>query len=216
MALPDPPLLLITDRKQARRPLGYVAVQACMAGCRWISIREKELPRSEQIALAHALRPIAQSAGARLTLHGDAALAREAGVDGVHLAAGSDVGAARQALGADALVGLSIHSATEAAGLDATALDYVVAGPAYATASKPHYGPLLGPQGLVAIVRASPVPVIAVGGIAADNIAALIRVGVAGGAVMGGMMRAQDPAAEMTGLLAALAASDASPRWRTS
>jgi len=206
--LPDPPLLLITDRKQSRRPLDEVAAQACAAGCRWISIREKDLSRTDQIAVARALRPITQRAGARLTLHGDADLARDADVDGVHLPSGSVGRAARRLLGPDALIGLSIHSVREAADLDDTVLDYVIVGPAYATASKPGYGPPLGPDGVVAIVREAAVPVIAVGGIAADNIAPLIHSGVAGVAIMGAMMRAADPAREMASLVNALAATE--------
>ena len=38
--LPQPPLLLITDRRQARRPLIEVVAHAIRAGCRWISVRE--------------------------------------------------------------------------------------------------------------------------------------------------------------------------------
>jgi len=210
VTLPDPPLLLITDRKQARRPLDELVAQACAAGCRWISIREKDLPQSEQIALVRTLQPIAQRAGARLSLHGDAQLAREAGLDGVHLAAGSDASAARRLLGRRALIGISIHSAGEAAELDAAVLDYAIAGPAYATASKPGYGPSLGPDGVAAIVRASRIPVIAIGGIAADDATALMDAGAVGIAVMGGVMRAADPAGEIASLLVTLGA----PRMR--
>ncbi len=205
MTLPDPPLLLITDRKQARRPLDELVAQACAAGCRWISIREKDLPQSEQIALVRTLQPIAQRAGARLILHGEAQVAREAALDGVHLAAGSDARTARQLLGRRGLIGISIHSAGEAAELDAAALDYLIAGPAYTTASKPGYGPSLGPHGVAAIVCASPIPVIAIGGIAADNIAAVMQAGAAGVAVMGGVMRAADPAKVMARLVSAQA-----------
>ena len=90
MNLPDPPLLLVTDRRQAGRPLAEVIAPACAAGCRWISVREKDLPAAEQVALARGLLPIARRWGARVTLHGTAEMARAAGVDGVHLAAGSD------------------------------------------------------------------------------------------------------------------------------
>jgi thiamine-phosphate pyrophosphorylase len=207
--LPDPPLLLLTDRKQTRRPLEEVLAQACAGGCRWISIREKDLPRPDQIALAEALHPIAQRAGARLILHGDAELAHKAGLKGVHLASGSDFRAARRLLGPDALIGLSIHSVAEAADLDPAALDYTMAGPIFVTASKPGYGPPLGPNGVAAIAQTSSVPVIGVGGISADNVAAVMRAGIAGIAVMGSVMRARDPAAEMERLVKALAAGNA-------
>ena len=204
MRLPDPPLLLITDRKQARQPLADILGAAFAAGCRWASVREKDLPVADQIALARSLLPIARQFSARLTLHGDAAIAQGAGVHGVHLAAGGDAAAARTMLGSEALIGLSVHTPAEAA--SAFAADYIVAGPAYETASKPGYGPALSAAGISAIANRSSVPVIAVGGIAANNLSAIMKAGAAGVAVMGGIMRADDPAAEMRGLLAALRA----------
>jgi thiamine-phosphate pyrophosphorylase len=205
MSLPQPPLLLVTDRSQARLPLDDIVARACAAGCRWVSVREKDLSADELIALSRRLAPIAQRFGARLTLHGDAAHARTAGVDGVHLPATSDAAAARAALGPHALVGISIHSAEEARGLDPAVVDYAVAGPAYLTASKPGYGPALGPDGFAAICRAARVPVIAIGGIEADNVEDVIKAGIAGIAVMGGVMRSAEPDKTIKDLLAALA-----------
>lgn len=205
MSLPRPPLLLITDRQQAKGPLISVLEAAFAAGCRWASLREKDLAPHLQVTLARRLSPLARRYGARLTLHGDPALARAAGLDGAHLPAGADVAAARRLLGPQALVGISVHRAEEAGRLDPGLLDYVIAGPAFATLSKPGYGPVLGPTGLAAIARATPLPVVAVGGIEADNAGDLIAAGAAGLAVMGGIMRAVHPGKETRCLLAALA-----------
>ncbi|HET9815070.1 MAG TPA: thiamine phosphate synthase, partial [Xanthobacteraceae bacterium] len=90
MKLPDPPLLVVTDRHQARLPLADVVQAALAAGCRWVSMREKDLSEDDQIALASTLLPIARRHGARLTVHGDAALSKACGSDGVHLSAGAD------------------------------------------------------------------------------------------------------------------------------
>ena len=49
MRLPHPPLLLVTDRRQARKPLVEVVAAALAAGCRWVSVREKDLPEDDQI-----------------------------------------------------------------------------------------------------------------------------------------------------------------------
>jgi thiamine-phosphate pyrophosphorylase len=203
--LPTPPLLLVTDRTQARLALEEIMARACAAGCRWVSLREKDLPADEEIALARELRPIAQRFDARLTLHGEADLARAAGLDGMHLSAHGDAAAARAMLGPRALIGKSIHSAAEATMLDPTMIDYAVAGPAYLTASKPGYGPALGPDGLAAICRAAPVPVVAIGGIEADNAPAVLAAGAAGIAVMGSVMRSEDPEKVIKDLLGALA-----------
>jgi thiamine-phosphate pyrophosphorylase len=203
--VPFPPLLLVTDRRQARLPLKDVVERACAGGCRWVSLREKDLPADAQVALARSLAPIAQRYGARLTLHGDADLAHAAGLAGVHLSAHGDGAAARATLGPHALVGISIHSAAEAAALDPAVVDYAIAGPTFPTASKPGYGPALGPDGLAAICGAAMVPVVAIGGIKADNVAAVVAAGAAGIAVMGSVMRAVDPRKVTEDMLAGLA-----------
>jgi thiamine-phosphate pyrophosphorylase len=200
--LPDPSLLLVTDRGQARRPMAEIIAAACAAGCRWISLREKDLAPADQIAMARTLLSIARCDQAVLTLHGDAEIARAAGVDGVHLPSGADPTRARAVLGAAALIGISVHSRAELATI--SAVDYVMAGPAFATASKPGYGPALGTAGIAAIARAADVPVIAIGGVDADNLPALRQSGAAGVAVMGGIMRAADPAQQVRAMLAAL------------
>ena len=202
MKLPDPPLLLVTDRRQARRPLPEVVGLALAAGCRWVSVREKDLPEDEQIALVRTLLPMARRHGARLTLHGDAALAKICGADGVHLPAGSDPLAVRALLGPGKLIGVSIHTVTEAEAIDPDVVDYALAGPAFETPSKPGYGPEIGRKGLGEIARASRVPVLAIGGLNAARAAEVLAAGPVGIAVMGGIMRAADPGQEMRALVA--------------
>src|SRR2546425_6752357 len=124
MKLPDPALLLITDRHQARLPLADVVRAALAAGCRWVSMREKDLSEEDQIALASTLLPIARRYGARLTVHGDAALAQACGSDGVHLPAGGDPAAARKMLGPGKLIGVSLHTVTQTEADDPTGVDY--------------------------------------------------------------------------------------------
>jgi thiamine-phosphate pyrophosphorylase len=206
VTIPDPPLLLVTDRQQARLPLGNVVERALWAGCRWISLREKDLSEVEQVALATGLKVLTHAAKARFTLHGSPAIAKAAGVDGVHLPSGGDAAAARAAFGAAGLIGMSVHSIAEARELDPAPVDYVVAGPAFETASKPGYGPALGAQGIAELSRASAVPVIAIGGITAANVTELLDAGASGIAVMGGVMRAAEPESEVRRLLAAMIA----------
>src|SRR5260370_40983676 len=114
MKLPDPAVLLVTDRHQARLPLADIVRAALSAGCRWVSVREKDLSDEDQIALALTLLPIARRHGARLTLHVDTALAKACGSDGVHLAAGPGPAASRTLLGTCKLIGASLDTATEA------------------------------------------------------------------------------------------------------
>nr|WP_281066368.1 thiamine phosphate synthase [Xanthobacter flavus] len=196
--------MLITDRTLARGDLADVVGAACAGGVRWISLREKDLPKAEQIALVARLRIVTAPWGARLTLHGTPELARAAGADGVHLSGGGDAAAARALLGPDALVGLSAHSLAEAAVAAPGVLDYLTASPVFPTTSKPGHGPALGVAGLGAFARTSSVPVIALAGIDADTLPICFRAGAKGVAVMGGIMRAEDPAAIVATLLAGI------------
>jgi thiamine-phosphate pyrophosphorylase len=207
MKLPDPPLLVVTDRRQARLPLAEVVRAALTAGCRWVSLREKDLSDADQGALAKTLLPIARRYGALLTLHGDAALAKACGVDGVHLPAGSDLIAGRALLGPDKLIGVSLHTVTEAEAIDPNVIDYAIAGPAFETASKPGYGPEIGRKGLAEIAGTARVPIVAIGGLNATRAAEVLAAGPAGIAVMGGVMRAADPGREVRALLAILASA---------
>jgi len=204
LKIPDPPLLVVTDRRQARQPLGAIVAAGVKAGCRWVSLREKDLADVDLILLARRILPLTRAAGARLLLHGEASLAKLAGVDGVHLPAGADAAAARAVLGPEKLIGMSIHTVVEAEAIDANSADYALAGPAFETPSKPGYGPEIGRKGLTEIARSAKVPVLAIGGINAARVAELIASGAAGVAVMGGVMRAPDPAQEVSGLLASL------------
>ena len=206
MTLPSPPLLLITDRRQANGPLPDIAEAAFVAGCRWLSLREKDLPQEEQIALLRTLLACAGKFRAKVTLHGEAQRAVEAGAHGVHLTAGIDAANARRKLGTGALIGVSIHTADDARTVDASVVDYAIAGPMFETASKPGYGPALGTEGLARIVKACPAPVIAIGGIDAGNASHCRAAGAAGMAVMGGIMRAKNPADVVTELIGAWAA----------
>src|SRR6202023_3878536 len=168
-------------------------------------MRGKDLSEVDQVALARALLSIARRHGACLTLHGDAALAKACGADGVPLPAGSDPIASRAMLGPAKLIGVSLHTVTEAEAIDPNVVDYAIAGPTFETASKPGYGPEIGRKGLAEITRAAPVPVLAIGGLNATRAAEVLAAGPVGIAVMGGVMRADDPGRETKGLLSVLA-----------
>jgi thiamine-phosphate pyrophosphorylase len=202
--LPSPPLLLITDRHQARGDIYDIAEAAFSAGCRWLSLREKDLPQAQQVELLRELLDRAQQFQATVTLHGDPALAQQARADGVHLSAGGDAAAARRVLGKDALIGLSVHGVEEASNVDVKVVDYVIAGPVFDTQSKPGYGPALGPEGLALIAKACPVAVVAIGGIDPQNVSDCRAAGAAGIAVMGGVMRAENPAEVVAQLIGVL------------
>ena len=208
MPLPDPPLLVITDRRLAEQPLPQVAERLFACGVRWLSLRDKDLPDAERVELARVLMVRARRWGACVTLHGDPALAAAAGVDGVHLPSGGDPATARALLGPGALIGLSCHDSDDVEAMEQGGgqADYVTLSPVFPSASKPGYGPCLGAAGLRRWAKAG-VPVIGLGGIDhAGAVAECRAAGAAGVAVMGLAMR--DPQA-LVPLLAALAPAKA-------
>jgi thiamine-phosphate pyrophosphorylase len=207
VALPDPPLLVITDRRQAARGLIEIAAAVFDGGGRWLSLREPDLRRADRLARLYNLIAVAAPYGATVTVHGDLESASGAGAHGVHLPRGGDPAAARADLGPAALIGVSAHSLDEARGAEQRGADYVTLSPIFRSESKPGYGPALGTDGLAAIAAAARIPVVALGGVDETNIAACLQAGAAGVAVMGMVMRAPDMAGATRALVAALTAA---------
>jgi len=203
MKLPDPPLLVISNRGQARRPLLEIAAAAFAGGCRWFSLREKDLPGEERRALLAELVALGRRYGATIMAHDDIPAVLATNADGGHLPGGGDPAAARKCL-PHGLIGVSAHSAAEAVAMLCAGADYVTLSPIFLTDSKPGYGPALGLDALAAAAAAAPGPIIALAGITPDNAARCLAAGAHGVAVMGEVMRAEDPEETVRRLLAAL------------
>jgi thiamine-phosphate diphosphorylase len=176
--------VLLTDRRQARRPLVEVVEAAACGGVRRVVLREKDMDPGERAALAAALRAVLADAGGQLIVAG----ADPLGGGAVHLAAAGPYPPPDLPL-----VGRSCHDEAELSRLSTE--HYAMVSPVFPTPSKPGYGPPLGLDGLARLAARSPVPVLALGGITPDNAAGCLAAGAAGVAVMGAVMRADDPAA---------------------
>ncbi|WP_422754573.1 thiamine phosphate synthase [Micromonospora sp. WMMD708] len=188
-------VVLLTDRRAARGDLVDVVAGAVRGGVRWVVLRERDLPRAERAALAVDLRAVLAQGGGTLIVAGPDPLDGEA----VHLPAAGPY--PPPAVG---LVGRSCHDAAELARL--TTEDYATLSPVWPTRSKPGHGPPLRPDGLRDLVRRSPVPVLALGGIETpQQVTACVGAGAVGVAVLGAVMRAADPtevASALTGVFA--------------
>jgi thiamine-phosphate pyrophosphorylase len=203
MILPNPALLVISDRSQARLPLTEIAEGAFEAGCRWFSLREKDLPAAERLALLAELVAAGRRYGAVVMAHDDLDAVIATGAGGVHLPSGGDPRAARARL-PRGLIGVSAHQPGEAAALLAAGADYVTISPIFLSGSKPGYGPALGLDGLATAVAAAQGPVVALAGIDAGNVRACFEAGAAGVAVMGEVMRSADVEATVRVLVRAI------------
>jgi len=192
-----PELLVLTDRAQAEtadRSLAQVVDRAIEGGARAVVVREKDLDLD---ARRHLVRWLQQ----RMPPDGVVIMAAPApdDVPAVHLASGDPFPSPRPPL-----VGRSCHQGRDVTRAAREGCDYVTVSPVFASPSKPGYGPPLGIEGLRALTDAAGVPVYALGGVTPQRAAACVDAGASGVAVMGEVMRADDPASTVAALLDAL------------
>jgi len=188
-------VVVVTDRVAAAasgRPLVDVVARAVDGGAAAVLLREKDLAPGERRRLAETLRAVTAAGGAALWVASDAALALAAGADAVHLAAADPWPAPDSRIRR----GSSCHGETELVAARDAGADHVTYSPVFATPSKPGYGPPLGLAGLAAGCRAVPdLAVVALGGIEPGRARGCAAAGAAGVALMGAVMRADDPGA---------------------
>lgn len=190
-----PTLCYVTDRRALRVPAGSDPESVLLerirsaidAGTDWIQIREKDLDARQLLRLTRAaLRNSRESgSGARILVNDrfDVALAAEAA--GVHLGEASlplaiVAESKRSAAPAGFLAGASCHSVEGALQAARDGADYIFFGPVFATPSKAAFG---APQGLARlreVCSAVDIPVLAIGGITAEDAASCRQAGAAG------------------------------------
>ncbi len=143
--------------------------------------------------LAHEVQALTALRAAQLLINDriDIALALE-GV-GVHLRSnGLPVSVARQLLGAQRLLGISVHSVEEGLSAQSQGADYIVLGPIYETPSKQMFGPPLGIDTLEKACRVVRIPIIGIGGVTAARAREMRRAGAFGAAVITAILGATD------------------------
>ncbi|HZK74691.1 MAG TPA: thiamine phosphate synthase [Clostridia bacterium] len=174
-----------------------LAAAALRGGADVLQLRQKLLPRGDLLILARQLRALASTSGALFIVNDHLDLAILSDADGVHLGLEDlSVAAARRVAGDRLLVGASASTpSTAIAALEAGA-DYIGCGPAFATPLKPQKK-VIGPAGVAQVADAvgTGVPVFAIGGIDASNIAQLTAAGVRRACVVRAVGDAPDPEA---------------------
>jgi thiamine-phosphate pyrophosphorylase len=194
---------VITPDAPAERVM-EVATAAARGGADVVQLRHKSMPRGELLELAKRLRLALEGALFIVNDHVDIALLSAA--DGVHL--GPDdisVASARRVAGERLLIGASASTPERAREAVAQGADYLGCGPAFATPIKAEKK-VLGPEGIAAIAGLVGVPVFAIGGIDASNLARLTAAGLRRVCVIRAVGDAPDPekaARELRAMLSA-------------
>ncbi|WP_350351964.1 bifunctional hydroxymethylpyrimidine kinase/phosphomethylpyrimidine kinase [Microbacterium sp. A8/3-1] len=201
----DLSLYLVTDPALCgARGVVETVRQAVDGGVRIVQLRDKAATDAEivdqLVDLSHAI-----DGRALLVVNDrlDAAIAareRGARVDGVHLGQGdASVLRAREALGPDAVIGLTANSPAHLEAVLALpfgTVDHLGVGVIRPTLTKPDHPPALGIEGFRAFAAASPLPCVAIGGVGIDDTEALREAGAAGLAVVSALCAADDPRRE--------------------
>jgi len=187
-------LFLVTDRHQTKgRPLVPLLQRVLTAAAPAIQLRERDLSARELVTLAFEVQAVTASRRSQLLINDriDVALALE-GV-GVHLRSNSlPVSVARQVLGTQRLLGISVHAVEEAVQVESQGADYIVLGPIYETPSKQMFGPPLGIHTLEKACRLVRLPIIGIGGVTAARAREMRRAGAFGVAVITAVLGAAD------------------------
>lgn len=195
----DLTLYLVTDTVLCGA-LGVPAtVEAALrGGVTVVQVRDPDAPDDEFVRLGRSVAAVLAGTGVPLIVNDRVHLVEAIGADGAHVGQGDlDPVAARTLLGPDALVGLSVQTLAHvdaAAALPPGTVDHLGVGPVWWQATKPDAADPGGLAALAAIVRRSPVPCVAIGGIDAAR-APLVRATGAGGvAVVSAICGQPDPA----------------------
>lgn len=203
-------LYLVLDPELCGGAAGMVdtARAAVAGGATVVQLRAPQWKKRQWAEAGRALKAALDPLGVPLIVndHVDVALAIDAA--GVHV--GQDdlhPQATRDLIGPARWLGLSISNAQQLAVVSADAtlragLDYLGVGPVFATGTKRDAAPVIGLESFEALMRAKPLPVVAIGGISAGRIAPLVAAGADGVAVVSAICGQPDPQAATRALRA--------------
>ena len=191
-AVPARGVYLITPDEADTARLLTRAAPLLVAGPTWLQYRNKTASDALRRKQAQALQDLCAAHGVPLIINDDPALALEVGAAGVHLGGtDGDLKAARKKLGRGKLLGASCYDSIELAYAAREAgADHVAFGAVYASGTKP--GAVRAPLDLFRQARPLGLPVVAIGGITAENAAPVIEAGASAVAVVSDIFEAPD------------------------
>lgn len=172
-----------------------IARAALAGGADALQLRDKTAAAQNLCAAATEIHSMARKFGAVFVVNDRVDVALLTGADGAHLGPEDlPVREARRLLPRPAILGVSAGSVEEAKKALREGADYLGVGPIFATRTKPDAGEAIGVDRLAAIVKSVPIPVVGIGGIDHENVAAVIAAGAAGAAVVSAIVSAGDMA----------------------
>ena len=187
-------LYAVTDRSWlGERTLAQVVEEVLRGGATFLQLREKELDREAILAEAREIQAIAARYRVPFVINDSVDIALACDADGVHVGQtdlmGRDV---RALIGPDKILGITANTVELAVAAEKAGADYIGAGAVFGTTTKQN-AKNLSMDTLKAICQAVSIPVVAIGGINADNLPQLTGTGAAGAAVVSALFAQKDP-----------------------
>ncbi len=176
---------------------------ALEGGCKWVQLRIKDATDAEVLPIAVEAQKLCREAGATFIIDDRVELVKQIGADGVHLGLGDmPITEARKILGEKFIIGGTANTFENVKAHYQASANYVGCGPFRFTTTKKKLSPVLGLEGYCSIVskmkeHGIDIPIVAIGGITAEDIPQIMQTGVTGIALSGTVLRAADPVAEM-------------------
>ena len=187
-------LYVITDRTLSRgRSITQVIAKAIAGGAGIIQLRDKESTSKKLVQDGFSLRELTKEKNVIFIVNDRVDVALAVNADGVHL--GQDdfpINLARKIIGEDKIIGVSVGNVEEAIQAVKDSADYVSIGSIFPTQTKPDAGDAVGTQIITEIKKHVNVPLVAIGGITADNIAQIAAAGADCAAVISAVVGADD------------------------
>lgn len=188
-------LYLITDRSiLAGRNLIETVRKALTGGVTILQYREKSAPTRVMIEEASVLRELCRSFDVPFIINDRLDVAIAVDADGVHL--GQDdmpPHIARRILGANKIIGLTVHNEKELSDAHRLDINYVSFAPVFPTSTKPDHQSPLGIEGVRRLASLSRLPSVAIGGIKEHHLEALAKTGINGICVVSAILGSENP-----------------------
>jgi thiamine-phosphate pyrophosphorylase len=188
---------------------GYGLVETTRAavagGATIVQLRDKMADTRQMIETGRALQRVLTGSNALLIVNDDVEAAIALNADGLHIGQ-DDLAAieARNKIGPDMILGLSVETLELAAAVDPAIVDYAGIGPVFATATKPDHKQPIGLTGLADLVRACPVRSVAIGGLKAEHVGPVLATGAEGLAIVSAICGQPDPQAATAAIAASI------------
>lgn len=196
-------LYAVTDRSWLKE--GESLIDICRLvlqnGATLLQLREKKLNKAAFTEEAREMKSLCAQFRVPLIVNDSVEIALEVNADGVHVGQsdirGRDI---RALIGKDKILGITARSVDEAVAAQKAGADYLGVGAVFGTSTKEDAKPMTLTR-LHEICHAVTIPVVAIGGINANNISKLKGSGVAGAAVVSGIFAAEAPGTATAELL---------------